>query len=239
MTGPYEPEAVAASMAERGYAVLPGFLTQAQLEEADRFVREAVGRSRGEYVGFDGASQLAGTTFDEIARSEALLGLLRGLWSARTGTPPPDQDVYHILRCLSGVSGQANSLRFHYDSYVVTALVPVSVPTRTDASGAGDLLLLPKRRPIRRTYPRNVLDKIMIENAVSQRRLKRCYATGGLIRIGLRPGHLVLFWGYETGHTNEACDPRAIRATAIYHFGEPHRDARSRRLADRFRRTLH
>ena len=36
------------------------------------------------------------------------------------------------------------------------------------------------------------------------------------------PGNAYFFWGYQTIHSNEACDPEAVRATAIYHFANPH-----------------
>ena len=229
------PVTTATTMNERGYAVVPDFLSSGQLEEAVRFVREAVGQSGREYVGFDGTTQLAGTVFGRLGRDGVFLSLLHELWSLKTGASPPRQEVYHILRCLAGESGQANSMRFHYDSYVVTAVVPVIVPASAGTI-TGRLVLLPKRRPIRRSYPRNVADKILIESSWSQRRFKRRHAAGGLTKVELHPGHLVLFWGYETGHTNEACDPTAIRATAIYHFGEPHADAPTRRLASRVRR---
>jgi hypothetical protein len=34
-------------------------------------------------------------------------------------------------------------------------------------------------------------------------------------------------------HTNMPCDPDKVRATALFHFGDPHSDSRLKRLLRR------
>ena len=50
-----------------------------------------------------------------------------------------------------------------------------------------------------------------------------------LVRIKLKPGNLYLFWGYRSIHTNEPCDPDKTRATALFHYVDPHTDSRLKR----------
>ncbi|HJE28492.1 MAG TPA: hypothetical protein K8U95_04800, partial [Pseudomonas nitrititolerans] len=49
-------------------------------------------------------------------------------------------------------------------------------------------------------------------------------------RLQLVPGNLYLFWGYRTLHANEPCDPVSRRATAIFHYGDPHAGSLATRL---------
>jgi hypothetical protein len=41
-------------------------------------------------------------------------------------------------------------------------------------------------------------------------------------RIKMVPGNIYFFWGYRSIHANEACDPTKVRATALFHFANPH-----------------
>jgi hypothetical protein len=141
------------------------------------------------------------------------------LYEYGTGKAAFKQDFYQVLRCLTGNSGQKNSLIFHYDSYVVTALVPIQIP-----SEGGDLLMYPNTRKIRSTYMMNALDKVLLDNPITQRFLRTCINTKKLSpkRIKMLPGHLYFFWGYRSMHTNEPCHPDKVRATALFHYANPH-----------------
>jgi hypothetical protein len=131
-------------------------------------------------------------------------------------------ECYQVLRCLTGSSGQKHAFMFHYDSYIVTALVPIQIPVQGQT---GDLLMYPNTRKIRSKYLFNAMDKVILDNPVTQRILRAC-ANGKSFapeRVALVPGNLYLFWGYRTIHTNEPCDPDKVRATALFHYSNPHR----------------
>jgi hypothetical protein len=110
---------------------------------------------------------------------------------------------------------------FHYDSYVVTVLIPIEIPT---AGMTGDFLMLPNTRRVRKRYAANVIDKVILDNPVSQF-LLRTLTKANVIRptrIRMVPGNAYFFWGYRSVHTNEPCDSDRIRATALFHFANPH-----------------
>ena len=133
---------------------------------------------------------------------------------------------------MKGKSGLKHALRFHYDSYVVTALLPVIIPSQ---GSAGHLVMAPNRRPVRSSYLFNILDKIILDNPATQFFLRHAFRWG-LLRfkqIRMVPGNLYLFWGYRSVHANEPCDPDKIRATALFHFGDPHTDCGLRRFTGR------
>ena len=40
--------------------------------------------------------------------------------------------------------------------------------------------------------------------------------------LKMKPGNIYVFRGYQSLHANEPCLPSDLRATALYHFGDPH-----------------
>ena len=54
---------------------------------------------------------------------------------------------------------------FHFDSHVLTMLLPIEVPTGKEN---GELILVPNVRRIRRWYVSNLIDKVMLGNKLTQ-----------------------------------------------------------------------
>jgi hypothetical protein len=236
---PYVPEIsreriidLVADMNKVGFGVLPGYLNPADLEDLQRFVENAVASAGGEYVVFTGKEAVAGTLLERLSASIPFVNLLREIYQEGSGQPAPDQSLYQVLRCLKGETGLRHALRFHYDSYVVTALLPVIIP---QSGSAGHLVMAPNRRALRTSYLFNLVDKIILDNPLTQFLLRLGFRSGllQLKQIQMVPGNLYLFWGYCSVHANEACDPNKIRATALFHFGDPHADSGLRRFTGR------
>lgn len=214
-----------------GYGCLPGYIPSSALAKMKSFVFSAIDRSAGEYVGFSGATAVVGSTLDDMSASPEFQHLMTRVYESGTGRKAPPVQFYQVLRCLSGRTAKKHSLRFHYDSYVVTALIPVEIPT---SGQTGDLVMLPNTRKIRDSYTSNLLDKLLLDNMLSQflLRVLTSLKVLPLTRIKLVPGNIYFFWGYRSIHTNEPCDPDKVRATALFHFVNPHADSR---LKDKLR----
>ena len=207
-------------MNRKGYGVIENYLASAELTRMRDFIASKVPVGQG-YVGFVGQEAVTGSIFAMLSETPAFKALMRRVYENGTGRKASDAPFYQVLRCLTGQSGVAHSLIFHYDSYVVTALVPVEIP---QTGQTGDLIMLPNTRKIRPFYLLNVIDKIMLDNKITQGLLGMLHKIGKLpaVRIKMTPGNIYFFWGYRSIHANEACDPTQIRATAIYHFLNPH-----------------
>lgn len=205
-----------------GYGSIPGYIQPADLRQMESFVDAAVQKSNHEYVHFNGPSAVTGSGLDELSESAAFNNLMQRLYRVGTGQQPPQQDFYQVLRCLSGQGGQKNSLIFHYDSYIVTALIPIRIPT---SGQSGDLVMLPNTRKVRSTYLLNALDKVVLDNPLTQAVLRKTATSNRLplTRVRMSPGNIYFFWGYRSVHTNEPCDPDKVRATALFHYANPHR----------------
>lgn len=224
--------ALAKQITSNGYAVIDEFVAPNDLRVAQAFVADAVAANRGEYVGFSGTEHLEGTFLAGLPKDPTFVALCRGIYESEVGRSAPEVGFYQILRCLSGAGARKHSMRFHFDSYVLTALIPIAVP---DHGNPGRLIIHPNTRGIRKTYGRNLVDKFLCDNKLSQALLNVAYRRGGgrLIRLPLKPGSLYLFWGYRSLHTNEPCDADAIRATALLHYADPHADSRLKRALQR------
>jgi hypothetical protein len=221
-------EMLACALAEQitlnGYAVVNDFVPQNKLQVAQAFVVDAVEANGGEYIGFSGTEHLKGTFLASLPDDPNFVALCRRIYESEVGRPAPEVGFYQILRCLSGASAKNHSMRFHFDSYVLTALIPITVP---DHGNPGRLIIHPNTRTIRKSYVRNLLDKALCDNKISQALLNVAYRRGSkrMIRLPLKPGNLYLFWGYRSLHTNEPCDADAIRVTALLHYADPHADS--------------
>jgi hypothetical protein len=208
-------------MDKLGVAILPNFVPARELAELQAFVEGAVEAAGGQYVVFNGKDAVSGTLLERISDSAVFQSLAHRVYERGSGQSAPNQSVYQVLRCLKGETGARHAYIFHFDSFVLTVLLPIVIPSQ---GRMGHLVMAPNIRPIRRSYLGNLIDKVLLDNALTQQLLKLSLRFGWpkFQRIRMVPGNLYLFWGYRSLHTNEACDPENIRATALYHFGDPH-----------------
>lgn len=223
---------LAADIERAGVGVLPRYIDDAALGELQQFARQAVQDKAGEYAVFTGKEAVAGTLLAELPEDAAFRSLVHRIYEEVAGRPAPKQSIYQVLRCLAGETGVKESYIFHFDSYVITMVLPITIPTE---GRRGHLLIAPKVRGVHKTYLRNLVDKIVVDNKFTQFAMRALFRAGllKLKRIELTPGDLYVICGYTTLHTNEPCDVENIRSTAVYHFGDPHHESALRRRLGR------
>jgi len=228
-------KALAQSIDQQGYAVLPAWASPAELEEVQGLVKRSVEAAGNSYVALTGHQAVAGTLLQEWGRSPVLLDLCKRIVAQATGRAANDgeEGIHQVLRCLVGDTGRRESMIFHYDSFVLTTIMPVCLPD----GAKGDLLMLPSKRPLRGSYAMNLIDKLKVDNRWSQRHLIKAWEQGSsrFTQVAMEPGNMYLFWGYRSLHTNLPADPNGIRATAVFHYDNLH-GASS--LAGRIRSSL-
>jgi hypothetical protein len=221
MVGSVDVEEIADSMRRTGFGRVENAMPADDLRSVQAVARDAVRRAGNESA-YLAPDALAGTALGELAGSPELHTFLAQLHAAAAQRPPaPRESIYAGLRCLYGRTGAASSLQYHFDSYTVTALLPVEIPT---SGNRGDFLYYPNLRAVRRSALVNIAEKAACQNGVT-RRVLASQAFRQRIpprRLELVPGNLYVFWGYRTLHGNDICDPDQLRATALFHFGDPH-----------------
>ncbi|MBB2155941.1 hypothetical protein HLH33_06410 [Gluconacetobacter diazotrophicus] len=223
---------IAGDMDRQGFGVAVDCISVDHLASLRLFVERKVADAGGEYIALTGLDGVRDTLLGMLASSPEFMQAVRAIYRKGVGEPAPDKPFYQVLRCLSGRIGERYAYLFHYDSYVVTALVPIIMPS---TGRAGDLIMFPNTRTIRKTYLRNLVDKVLLDNILTQMAPKRI-ATSRTRRptlVRMRPGNVYFFWGYRSVHANEPCDHDQIRATALFHYVNPHAGSRIRRVTTR------
>jgi hypothetical protein len=214
-------------MNDEGIAVVSRVVPPEKLDEARIFVEKHLKQHNDQYFAYIGAQPVAGSLMGELGQLPAFKELLDQLYYRATGTPADNGPVYQVLRVLKGNSGHRQAFRFHYDAYVVTAVLPIVIPAAVGGLN-GDLVLYPRLRSIRSHFLVNLLEKVLMQNALVQWVMARgpmCRLLGARV-YHLQPGNLYLFWGYQSLHANQPCRPDSLRATAVFHLGNPHRRSR-------------
>lgn len=220
---------IAGDISHQGYASIASYFAENDLEPLRKLIHETGDDPLGKYAKLQERSYLAGTLLAELPAAPQFQMLCRRLYELGTGLTTQETGFYQVVRCLRGALGLKNSYRFHYDTYVLTVLTPIIFP---DEGPHGDLLMFPNMRPIRRMYLQNLIDKILVDNPISQRLLKALAKRRrlGATRIKIHPGNVYFFWGYRSIHANEPCNTEKLRATALLHFGDPYQGSKARAL---------
>lgn len=221
---------IAKSIERDGFSVLENYVSDTDIKYARKSIEDAVRCNGNESVGkIENLDQFEDTFVYALTQDSSFISLCRGVYSEAFGVAAPDTKLVPSLRCLSGRSGREQSMIFHYDSYVLAALIPIIIPKD---GKKGRLIVCPNTRTVRRTYLSNFMDKLITDSAPSQRRYREMYQqrSDKLRYIDVEPGNLYFFWGYRSVHTNEECNPDKIRSTAIFHYHDPHADSSLKKL---------
>lgn len=211
----------------RGFGVAVDCININYINTTRTIIEGIVAGNRGEYIFFNGADATRNTFLERLALLPEFIHVCRTIYEKGTGRSAPNVPFYTSLRCLSGETGKNESLIFHYDSYVLTVLIPLIIPSE---GKLGELIIFPNTRNIRKTYFRNLIDKVLLDNMLTQFCLRKLTSLGRFHtkRVQLQPGNIYFFWGCRSVHANESCDPSKIRATAIFHYVDPHASSRLR-----------
>ena len=226
-------QALARSMDETGVAVLGNVLPQTILARLRNSVAELIEQQGARYFGFYGEQWMAGSCLAPLFEDPGLLALLRQLYEHKMGMPPPSDRILPVMRVLTGTQGIRHSNNFHYDSYVVSILLPVQIPYWPHEA-QGNLVMFPNLRDARRSVIVNIVEKAVVEKLLGPIwRLPLIQRWLSARVVPLTPGDLYFFWGMRSLHANQACAPSSVRCTVLLHFGDPHEGSVFKSLSQR------
>lgn len=213
-------------MDEHGYARVADIFDADAIRDARQYVLDQLSKYGGEYFSYIGRDAVRGSLMADLGGSPTLRDIFARIYRRGTGRNPPEGDVFQVLRVLAGQTGLKQSYQFHYDAYVVTALVPIAIPA-DPGEKRGDLVIYSKLRGVRSNVVFNVVEKILLQNPLA-RRIARSPLTRRLLKakvLRMEPGDIYFFWGYQSLHGNEPCFATSVRATALFHFADPHENS--------------
>jgi hypothetical protein len=231
-------ETLAHAIDTTGFAVLHNVIPASLLDDARAYVDGELQRRNREYFGMSGPEWIMDSPLAALSMSPALQHVLAGLYRHEMNAPPPETRIATSLRVLSGGTGAKHSWLFHYDSYVVTALIPLQIPGG-HGELPGDLVMYPNLRGVRRWPMLNIIEKLIVESPLACRLWKRNVVQQAMSArtVRMRPGNIYFFWGMRSLHANQPCLPTSVRCTALFHFGDPHAGSLFKRLSARHHRA--
>lgn len=216
--------AAAKKIDRQGFLEIPFCVSDEILKKARDTVDSYVEKYGTRYFSVHGIA-LKSQSFGQIVQNEEFDRFLRTVSACGLGRDVGEEIAIHsVLRVIAGEDGnKQQAYNFHYDASVITALMPIYIP-ENEEGGEGDLLLIPNLRPFRKSILMNLIEKILLQNGLSSKLLRKpdIFKKLGGASLKIKPGNLYLFWGYRTVHANEPFTNSQVRATAIFHFGDPH-----------------
>lgn len=227
---PLRIKQVAEQIDTQGFSQISGALNPEELQLLRTYTETQAKLHHGEYFAHHGEKLLAQSPLSSLWASADFQQMLADLYRSATGAAPASQQIFPVLRCVQGNQGRRESNCFHFDASLVTVLVPVIIPDEGDERG--DLMLFPNLRKVRRNAVFNAIEKALVQNAFTRKLLVMAIERGWLKTqtLTLKPGDIYVFWGYRSLHANKPCGPQVTRATAIFHFGDPHAGSLTTRL---------
>jgi hypothetical protein len=126
---------------------------------------------------------------------------------------------YYVLRVLHKKRIEQESLNFHFDSHLITVLIPIIIPKRKNSNN-GHFLMIPHKRKITTSIFKNIIQKIFYQKIIGffLKKFRSLISIYGFKKVILKPGSLFLFNGFRTLHGNLDIDIRDTRATFLVHF---------------------
>jgi hypothetical protein len=147
------------------------------------------------------------------------------------------QHIQCRIPVRAGTWPKFSSRLFHYDTSVLTMLVPIFIP-RAAIGSCGELAAFGNKRPFRRSVASHFVDLILTYNPVYRRRVTKAVLDAPEKHIvDFQPGDACVFWGYRTYHGNLTCAPGLLRATLVLQYGQVHSDSWALRVAWTFSRS--
>ncbi|MCF5710650.1 hypothetical protein GIV19_25745 [Pseudomonas syringae] len=221
---------LADDMDAHGFARLNNVLTDHDLEQLRAFTDRQALQHPGEYFAYHGETALGESLLASLWSAPEFKQLMGMLYQHGAHQKSISDQIFPVLRCVQGEQGLRESNCFHYDASLVTALIPIYIPV--DGEECGDLMLFPNIRNVRHHIALNLIEKSLLQNRLSRWVIRMAIKHEWLKPkvLKLQPGDIYLFWGYRTLHANQACSTGLKRATAIFHFGDPHSGGRVTRL---------
>lgn len=217
-------------MNTKGNCCIANFLTNEQLSSLQESIRLDAEQHNGQYFAHHGGVSIESSLLGVLGAAPEFREMLDCIYRAGVGETAYRGEILKVLRCVQGDSGLRESNCFHYDASLVTVLLPIEIPR--NGVERGDLIMFPNLRRVRSSVLLNVLEKALLQNALTRKLISAAIRHDFLQpqKLQLVPGNLYLFWGYRTLHANEPCDPASRRATAIFHYGDPHAGSLATRL---------
>jgi hypothetical protein len=213
-------------MERTGFACSENAISAETLENFRKEVKRLVDINGRRFLFLVNPYKEEGSAFRSLSQSRNFGRFLLDLSNRGSNSDNSDCEVLNILRVVPGDKAVGQALNFHFDAEIVTALVPINIPDGPPEK-AGHLVAIANLRKLRKFVLFNIIEKALLQNPVARKLTSTFALWNGKKKYihQLIPGNIYFFWGYRTLHANLPLDSDQMRATMLFHFGNPHKNS--------------
>src|SRR6476469_10477357 len=124
----FDAAEIAAGLNSEGFVCIEDAVSPEWLDRARAHVAMLADERSGNYFALNWPSREQGSPWNEMTGDPAVSTLLSDLVKLGCPKAKVEDEIYNVLRVVTGESGDCKSLCYHYDNTVITALVPVLIP---------------------------------------------------------------------------------------------------------------
>ncbi len=207
---------------EDGFYCLKDYINNEELTILREFVDSKIKENNNQYF-FLTSENSQKTLLNNDNFFQKIETLLKKITTEYNYLNRENENLYKVLRVVTGKKSKKVSLDFHFDAHLLTLLIPIYIPNRINSDN-GNLVIIKNLRNITKNIFKNVLQKLFYQSKF----YKKFFINKNLSKtetLYLKPGNAYIFNGFRTLHANHNVDPRDIRATILVHYYDIFKDS--------------
>ena len=139
-------------------------------------------------------------------------------------------DTHTVLRVLSGKNNKKGANEYHFDSFLITLMLPIII--RQKKLNTGKFLIIPNIRKIQKFFIFSLIQKIILQNRLI-RKILTLSITKRILKateVNLEENSLYIFYGYKSFHGSSSLVNDTTRVTFLHHVYRPHNESKINKL---------
>ena len=210
---------------KNGYHCIENFISADQLLRLKLEIDESLKKNDYQYF-FLTAKNLEGSLINDIEFNSNIKNLMSKTLKEYNLIDREDEDLYKILRVVTGKKSKKVSLDYHFDAHLLTLLIPIMIPNRENSDN-GNLIILKNLRKVHNNIFLNIIQKIFYQSLIFKKLLNFNLFNNIYKKeiLNLKPGNIYIFNGFRTLHANLNINPEDVRATCLVHYYDIFKDS--------------
>ena len=178
---------------KNGFHCFENFINKKELETLRKEINKKLEENNFQYF-FLTSEYLNESYLNNPEFSSKIKNLLTKVLKEYGIEPRKDEELYKVLRVVTGKKSKKVSLDFHFDAHLLTLLVPILIPNRENSDN-GDLLIIKNLRKLHNRIFLNTMQKIFFQSKIFRYILSKNVFSKYLQkeRLKLLPGNIYIF----------------------------------------------
>jgi hypothetical protein len=143
----------------KGYHVEENFFSNVEVEILRNFVDTKLKENNYQYF-FLTSNTIENNLLNNKLFFEKIDKLLKSLTIEFVKKINLKDEIYKVLRVVTGKKSNKVSLKYHFDAHLLTLLIPIYIPNRENSEN-GNLVIYRNLRKLHKNMLRNIFEKII------------------------------------------------------------------------------